>query len=48
MIRVADHAGLSPWHVALAELAAGMASASVAVAGATTVALSSVTLTALP
>lgn len=31
MIRVSDHAGLSPWHVALAELAAGMASASVAV-----------------
>jgi len=31
MIRVADHAALSPWHVALAELVAGVASASVVV-----------------
>lgn len=31
MIRGADHAALSPWHVALAELVAGVASASVAV-----------------
>lgn len=31
MIRAVDHTGLSPWHVALAELAAGIASASVVV-----------------